>query len=367
MADFNDVFSPVVKLHDASPRRRDTLIRLLKDADPRVRSNAAVLFTGKEPGVSAIDALGGALSDRDDGVRLNAAHSLMKFDKRASRVLASLIVALSDSDPDVRGNAAGAIAKVGADAVSALPNLINALDDSSERVQFSVMIALLALGPAARAAIPKLRRLVKVGSPEISRNAEATLAEVGAGDQLTLGITEETAGTDSGRPIDAEPTADSPPGPPPLTDFSELAGLAMEELRFKTEAHAAAWRLGQEEEWNLDQDDGRLKFSFPDGLVATCPAQIIGTFNSGDGTWLWAWANSSIAEPLTRDARRVKAYGEQHGITRLTESKWRGTEEDAWAMTALAAKLCGAQGAYRGPAGATYVFMTFGQVQLKER
>jgi hypothetical protein len=35
-------------------------------------------------------------------------------------------------------------------------------------------------------------------------------------------------------------------------------------------------------------------------------------------------------------------------------------------MTALAVKLCDAQGAYRGPSGSSYVFMTFGEVQLSK-
>jgi hypothetical protein len=33
-------------------------------------------------------------------------------------------------------------------------------------------------------------------------------------------------------------------------------------------------------------------------------------------------------------------------------------------MAAFAVKLCAAQGAYRGPAGSTYIFMTFGEVKL---
>jgi hypothetical protein len=40
---------------------------------------------------------------------------------------------------------------------------------------------------------------------------------------------------------------------------------------------------------------------------------------------------------------------------------------DAWRMTALANRLCGSNGAYRGPAGKTIVFMTFGEIQLEKR
>jgi hypothetical protein len=37
-------------------------------------------------------------------------------------------------------------------------------------------------------------------------------------------------------------------------------------------------------------------------------------------------------------------------------------------MAAVAVKLCGAQGAYRGPASENlFVFMTFGEVQLSKK
>jgi hypothetical protein len=148
------------------------------------------------------------------------------------------------------------------------------------------------------------------------------------------------------------------------SDFSTLLTMSNEELKIKTEAHKQAWGLGKIKRWDLSQDSGRLTFSLPDGMKAVCPAQIIGTWNSEDHTWLWAWANPSINEKLKVDALKVRKYGEEHHIDRLTQSKWVSTEDDAWAMTALAVKLCGEQGAYRGPASATYVFIAFGEVTL---
>ena len=50
------------------------------------------------------------------------------------------------------------------------------------------------------------------------------------------------------------------------------------------------------------------------------PAQIIGTYNSEDHTWLWAWANSSIEEKLQADARQLLKYGEENHIDRLTNA-----------------------------------------------
>jgi hypothetical protein len=150
-------------------------------------------------------------------------------------------------------------------------------------------------------------------------------------------------------------------------DFSTLQKMSIEELDLKTKGHVEAWDLDNIDRWDLNQDTGELLFSFADGLRAVAPAQIIGTYNSEDQTWLWAWANPSIDEKLRKDALKVREYGQKHRTEQLTKAKWKGTEKDAWAMAALAVKLCGEQGAYRGPAGSTYVFIAFGGVKLSKK
>jgi hypothetical protein len=139
----------------------------------------------------------------------------------------------------------------------------------------------------------------------------------------------------------------------------------MEELKAKTAAHDASWHLA-DADWNVDQDVGDIVFTTPQGIVATAPVQIIGTYNSLDGTWLWSWDNPSIEPALQGHALQLRDYGEKHGIAQLTTRKLACSEDDAWRLTALACKLCGAQGAYRVPADSTYIFMTFGNVTLSK-
>lgn len=153
-------------------------------------------------------------------------------------------------------------------------------------------------------------------------------------------------------------------GEPP--EFAAFLEGSMEGLRLQTEGHQKTWQFGREERWDFDQHSAELVFTFPD-MIAKAPAQIIGTFDGERNTWLWAWANRSIAEPLKRDALRVLDYGERHGVTRLTTARWTATEMDGWHMTSLANRICSSNGAYRGPAGTTLVFMTFGEVQLTKR
>jgi hypothetical protein len=155
-------------------------------------------------------------------------------------------------------------------------------------------------------------------------------------------------------------------GKPDASDgFRTLLAQSMEELRLKTAAHDSTWHLGRAA-WAVDQEAGTIVFTSPDGITATCSAQIVGTYNTADSTWLWGWDHPSVALPLREHARKVKDYGEKHGINRLTTRKLNCTEEEAWELAALACKLGGAQGAYRGPAGPTRVFVTFDNVRLSK-
>lgn len=148
-------------------------------------------------------------------------------------------------------------------------------------------------------------------------------------------------------------------------DFAALIEGSMEGLRVQTEGHQHTWHFGEEDYWDFSQDTGELIFTFPDA-IASAPAQIIGTFDGNASTWMWSWANASIAKSLTGNAMRVREYGEQHRIHRLTTPSWAGEEMDGWHMAALANRLCATNGVYRGPAGDTFVFFTFGEIQLRK-
>jgi hypothetical protein len=172
-------------------------------------------------------------------------------------------------------------------------------------------------------------------------------------------------------PAAASSASAPPPAPPPIGgslapnastapagDFQQLLATSVQELQAKNEAHKS-WGLGSFDRWDLDQETGNLVFTKDDGSTVTTKAQIIGSLSTRDNSWLWAWDNPSILDPLKADARKLQAYGQEHGIEKLTSRKWTGTEEDAWAMAALAVKLAGAEGAYRGPSGNSFVFITF--------
>lgn len=140
------------------------------------------------------------------------------------------------------------------------------------------------------------------------------------------------------------------------------AERAVQALQLKTAAHDGTWGLGQAD-WNADLRAGTLTFT-GERMQAVTRVQVVGTYDTDSGTFLWGWDHPSVPESVAQAARAVLAFAQEHGLQGLQKRKVACTEDDAWAFTALAAQLTDAQGAYRGPVGPTLVFMTFSDVQL---
>ena len=141
---------------------------------------------------------------------------------------------------------------------------------------------------------------------------------------------------------------------------------AREGLRAQTSAHGSTWHLGEEQDWSVDFDVGLIVFKFADGVRATAPIQVVGTYNQVDGTFLWGWDHPSVPEPLRKHARLAKQWGEANKVKSFVTRKVSCSEDDAWGFAAVANRLANANGVYRGPSGTTLVFMTFGKVKLEK-
>ena len=116
-------------------------------------------------------------------------------------------------------------------------------------------------------------------------------------------------------------------------------------------------------DWKVDLDAGVITFTGVTRVVSA-PVQVIGTYNTLDRTFLWGWDHPSVGEALGADARLAREFGRLQNLPLFTTRKVECTEQQAWVFTAVALYLCGAQGAYRGPAGTTMVFMTFGEMTI---
>lgn len=107
------------------------------------------------------------------------------------------------------------------------------------------------------------------------------------------------------------------------------------------------YRLNQFNRMDYEQETGRMIFSDV-GAVSKVVAdfQIVGSLSGRSSTWLWSWDNPYLLENTIQDIWKVKEFGDKNDIEKLTSPKWKATEQDAWDMTAIAANLLKAKGAY---------------------
>lgn len=149
------------------------------------------------------------------------------------------------------------------------------------------------------------------------------------------------------------------------TGIEDFIEGAREGLAQQTRAHADTWRLGEEAEWGADLESGELTWTFDDGAVALAKAQVVGTYDTNDGTFLWGWDHPSVPEPLRAHAHLAREWGESVGARVFVERKVPCSEDEAWSFAAVTNRVAGANGVYRGPSGAVLVFFTFGEVELE--
>ena len=141
-----------------------------------------------------------------------------------------------------------------------------------------------------------------------------------------------------------------------------VLGRAESEIALKTRLFQNIFG-GEHFDWAVDLEAGTITFTSATKTV-TAPVQVIGTYNSLDGTFLWGWDHPSIPGPRRGDARLAREFGRRQNLPLFTTRMVECTEEQAWRFTAVALYLSGAQGAYRGPSGTTLVFMTFGEMTI---
>ncbi|PTX99569.1 hypothetical protein DB346_17195 [Verrucomicrobia bacterium LW23] len=149
--------------------------------------------------------------------------------------------------------------------------------------------------------------------------------------------------------------------------LTDLMDRAITDLSVKTQVHATTWDYGQEDEWSLNQEEGKLIWTFANRIV-TAPAQIIGTYDASidesNGSWMWSWANPSIEPQMAEDAEHVRTFGEHNRHRVLQRPSYDCTLDDGWTFAALAMHLNGRQGVYKGTDGDTHIFIAFGTVSV---
>lgn len=148
-------------------------------------------------------------------------------------------------------------------------------------------------------------------------------------------------------------------------DIDRYWAEAWMELRQRQGLLARRLRLDAAE-WAVDQDAGLIQFQRQDGALVTAPVQIVGSWNPRSSAFTWGWDHPSVKTRLRADAERTRWFGDKHGLPELTERSLKVSELEAWRLTAVAMKVNGAAGAYRGPTDGPVVFMTLGAPRLRD-
>ncbi len=141
--------------------------------------------------------------------------------------------------------------------------------------------------------------------------------------------------------------------------FSEFRHNAVHELIHLNEHCADEFKISHWPRWDYDLDAGTLTFSEEGVPKVVASIQVVGTTSSSVGTWMWAWANDSLPADAIEDVARVREFGQTEDISDLTKSELPDDEHLGWGMTAIAAKLLGAKGAYRCPSGDGFIYFVY--------
>lgn len=148
--------------------------------------------------------------------------------------------------------------------------------------------------------------------------------------------------------------------------LTEPAGrvFARAEAEATIKSEALQMAIGDDAyEFALDLEAGTIRF-LGETRVVSAEVQVVGTYNTLDGTFLWGWDHPSVPEALAADARLSRTFGQRHRLPLFTTRKVECSEDEAWMFTAVALYLAGAQGLYRAPHGTTMVFLTLGPLAI---
>jgi hypothetical protein len=154
-----------------------------------------------------------------------------------------------------------------------------------------------------------------------------------------------------------------------LQDERQFEHLLEESIEYLQERQARTWKqfqIDQWQRWDWDQSSGKLVFSHKGQPKVSADFVFVGSVSRLSNTWLWSWANPTNEEPGKALMRRVRAYGEENRFLKLAGAQWNADEHDGWQMTAIAARLLEAVGAYRTPSDSGFSFMILTHVNWVE-
>jgi hypothetical protein len=119
--------------------------------------------------------------------------------------------------------------------------------------------------------------------------------------------------------------------------------------------------------WDYDLAHGTLTFSKEGVPRVIASILVVGTTSNSAGTWLWSWANGYLPDNVSEPVKKVREFGLNENLQDLTEPYAENDEQFCWDMTAIAARLMEAKGAYRCPGDNGYIYLVYRDIAFADQ
>jgi hypothetical protein len=149
-----------------------------------------------------------------------------------------------------------------------------------------------------------------------------------------------------------------------LEQFSAYRHEAVHELMRLNELCEQKFHISSWPRWDYDFDLGTLTFSQDGVPMVRASIQVIGTTSVSGKKWMWDWANESLPQNATKAVAKVRAFGTAENIAELKARELPDDEYLGWGLTAVAAKVLTAKGAYRCPGENGFVYVAYSSIQF---
>ena len=148
----------------------------------------------------------------------------------------------------------------------------------------------------------------------------------------------------------------------PADSFMEECFAETQELNKQLDLK---WGLAKAH-YGMDIDSGMVTFTFPDNRVVEAPLQVVGTYDTDKGTFMWGWEHPSVPPALQQSALLAKKWGQENEKPIFSTRVVEVPDTMAWYFAGLCVRLSHAQGVYRGMSGTTAVFVTLGELSERQ-
>jgi hypothetical protein len=145
--------------------------------------------------------------------------------------------------------------------------------------------------------------------------------------------------------------------------FEDFVHPLWHELEEKNDRYFKQY--GRHQRWDWDDEAVTLTFSDPALATVRIGVSVVGTTEGS--SWEWSWANQNIPAHKKRDIEKVREYGVANKFEKLTTAFLDADEYTGWEMTAVAANVLDAPGAYSFPTDRGRCWLLYRKIEKLSR